>query len=201
MRSPFAVRAAFLFTLALTAAGCAGTIKNMRELPADAPAPGPAPGKALVVFMRPSGTAYAIQSSVFAVKDGQQPQVVGILAAKAKVAWQANPGKSLFMVVGESGDFMSADLVAGRTYYALVTPRMGVWKARFSLAPVSKAQLGTPEFAEWFDASRWTAPDASTAAWASENAPDVQSKYTEYYAKWMTKAPADRPALLPEDGK
>jgi hypothetical protein len=199
VKKSVAVRAALLCMLALAAAGCAGTIKNMREVPPDAAAPAPAPGKALVVFMRPSGFAAGIQSSVFSMKE-DKPQIVGILAAKAKVAWQADPGMHLFMVVGESGDFMTADLVAGRTYYALITPRMGVWKARFSLAPISKPQLGIEEFKEWFDTTRWVAPDESTAAWGHDNYPSIQEKFTAYYPKWMEKAPADRPALLSNDG-
>jgi hypothetical protein len=77
---------------------------------------------------------------------------------------------------------------------------MGMWKARFSLAPVSKPQLGTEEFNEWFRDSRWAAPDESTAAWARDHSASIQEKYAEYYRKWMEKAPADRPALLSDDG-
>jgi hypothetical protein len=199
MKTTSFTRAAWLGALALAATGCAGTIKNMREVPLDAAPPAPAPGKAMVVFMRPSGTGYAIQSSVFAVKDGT-PQMIGIVAAKAKVAWQADPGKSLFMVVGESGDFMGADLVAGRTYYALVTPRMGMWKARFSLKPVAKAELGSEEFKKWLEDCRWAVPDQSTETWARENADSVRAKYTSYYPKWKEKPPVERPALAPDDG-
>jgi hypothetical protein len=104
------------------------------------------------------------------------------------------------MVVGESGDFMTADVAAGKTYYATVEPRMGVWKARFSLKPVSRAQLGSPEFQGWVNECRWAAADERTAAWAAENALSVEAKYAGYYPKWMEKAPADRPALLPDDG-
>jgi hypothetical protein len=200
LKRSFAVRATFLATVALAATGCAGSIKNMRELPVDTPWPRPAPGKALVVFMRPSGNGFGIQSSVFSMRRGQ-PQVIAIVAAKAKVAWQADPGKHLFMVVGESGDFMSADLAAGRTYYALVTPRMGMMKARFSLRPIAKQQLRTAETEEWIADTRWVAPDASTTEWARENSASIQEKYAEYFPRWMEKAPADRPALLPDDGE
>lgn len=187
-----------LLAVALAASGCAGAVKNMRELPPDAPPPAPSAGKALIVFMRPSGMAYAIQSSVFEVKDGQ-PQMIGIVTAKAKVGWQVDPGKHLFMVVGESGDFMSADVVAGKTYYATIDPRMGAWKARFSLRAVPKAELGSPQFEGWLKGCRWVAADESTAAWAQSNAPSVLAKYNEYHPRWMEKAPADRPALLPDD--
>ncbi|HVP66817.1 MAG TPA: hypothetical protein VMT17_06100 [Anaeromyxobacteraceae bacterium] len=180
-------------------AGCAGSVKNMHEMPADTADPTPAPGKALLVFLRPSGMGFAVQSSVFEVKD-QRPELLGIVAAKKKVAWQADPGQHLLLVVGESGDFMIANLVAGRTYYALVTPRMGAWKARFSLKPVHKADLGTQEFRDWWTSCTWVEMDQSSQEWAKGNLQSIQGTHSEYYPKWMEKAPAERPELLPDDG-
>ncbi len=196
------VRSALLAALALSASACAGTIKNMKEVPAGTAEPKPAPGKAMVVFLRPSGMGYAVQSSVFEVK-GQEPQLVGIVAAKTKVACQADPGKHLFMVVGESGDFMTAEVEAGKTYFATITPRMGMWKARFSLnpVPVSGEEYVSPDFVLGLNGSRWVEKDESSEAWARENAADIRAKYEAYYAKWMQKAEADRPKLLPADGK
>ena len=139
-----------LAILALSSAfllgGCAGTVKSMREAPVEkSVAMKPEPGKALVVFMRPSGLGFAVQSSVFDVKDNQ-PSLVGIVAAKAKVAYQAPPGVHLFMVIGESADYMEAELLPDLTYYAQVSPRMGMWKARFSVEPVKPATLDTATF-------------------------------------------------------
>lgn len=194
------LRSLAVLVVALVSTGCAGTIKNMRELPADAAVPAPAPGKAIVVFMRPSGVGYAIQSSVFEVKNGK-PELVGIVAAKAKVAHQVDPGQHLFMVASEAGDFMTADVRAGKTYYALVTPRPGVWKARFSLAPVTGADLSSERFNEWFNACRLVEPGPETAVWARENQGDVEAKYAKYYPEWTTKPEAARPSVRAEDGK
>lgn len=193
-------KALLLAAATLFSAGCAGSIKNMREVARGAPEPAPAPGKAMIVFLRPSGLGYAIQSSVFEVKDGA-PELVGIVAARAKVAWQVDPGRHLFMTVGESGDFLSADVVAGRTYYARVTPRMGVWKARFSLDPVSRAELAAPEFGKQLGGCRWVELSPESAAWAASNREDVGAKLADYYPKWKAKAEQDRPKLLPEDGR
>lgn len=189
-----------LVLAAVVSAGCAGTIKNMRELPEDAVVPTPSPNEALVVFMRPSGVAFGVQSSVFEVSGGK-PALVGIVAAKAKVVHAVSPGKHLFMVVGESGDFMSADLAAGKTYYALVEPRLGAWKARFSLAPVTREMLGTPEFDDWFSACRLVERSPESDTWALENANSIQARYTKYYPKWMEKAAGDRPNLKSDDGR
>ena len=97
--------------------------------------PMPAPGKALVVFLRPSSFGGAIQSSVYDTHEGEDT-FIGIVSAETKVAYEAEPGDHLFMVVAENADFMIAHLDAGKTYYALVSPRMGLWKARFSLLPI-----------------------------------------------------------------
>ena len=80
---------------------------------------------------------FAIQSTVFDVTD-DAPRMVGIVSAKTKIAYEVAPGEHHFMVVSEAADFMRADLAAGKTYYALVTPRMGVWRARFSLLPPNR---------------------------------------------------------------
>jgi len=198
MKHPTTACAVAAVTVAL-ATGCAGAVKNMRESAPDY-APSPGPGKAMVVFLRPSGMAFGVQSSVFEMKD-KKPVLAGIVAAKKKVAYQVEPGKRLFMVVSEAGDFLSADLAAGRTYYALVTPRMGAWRARFSLRAVDKAQLATTDFASELADCRWVEVGPDSQAWASENMASIESKYSEYYPKWLEKAEGDRPRLLPEDGK
>jgi hypothetical protein len=38
-------------------------------------------------------------------------------------------------------------------------------------------------------------------AWAMENANSIYSKYQEYFEDWLEKDEAERPRLLPEDGK
>jgi hypothetical protein len=97
----------------------------MAEITAESYVPAPEPGKALLVFMRPSGVGSGIQSTVYEVS-GDEVRIIGIVSAKTKIAYQAEPGKQLFMTVGESADFMSAELQPGRTYYASVAPRMGL---------------------------------------------------------------------------
>ena len=198
IRSYLACVAAVL--LAGLVSGCAGTVKNMEAVPADQIVTAPEEGKAMVVFMRPSGLGFAIQSSVFEIRDGE-PELVGIVAAKKKVAYQLEPGKHLFMVVGESADFMSADLESDKTYYALVTPRMGMWKARFSLKPVHADELDTKQFNEWLDGCEWVENTPASDRWAADNMASIISKQREYYIKWMDKEASERPALLPQDGR
>lgn len=188
-----------LLVLTLALAGCAGTVKNMRVASPDAIVTSPQEGKALVIFMRPSTLGNAIQSSVFEIID-DNPELAGIVAAKKQVAYLVEPGEHLFMVIGESADFMSADLAADKTYYAYVTPRMGVWKARFSLKPLTHVELETDEFKTCQSSCEWVELSAESANWASSNIDDIRSKQQKYYAKWMSKPETERPRLYSTDG-
>jgi hypothetical protein len=179
-------------------AGCAGSSKYMKLAPAGTDYY-PEDDKALVIFMRPSTLGYAIQSSVFDVTSGEN-KLVGIISAKKKLAYKTDPGEHLFMVVGESADFMKAKLEAGKTYYALVSPRMGVWKARFSLKPVHKEELSSEEFRNWVQACEYVENKESAYKWAEQNAANIQSKREKYLIKWNEKPESAKPTLYPEDG-
>lgn len=192
--------ASILLVLALLLSGCAGTVKNMREVPPGSAEITPEKGKAVVVFMRPSGMGFAISSSVFEVK-GDNMALAGIVAAKAKVAYRLDAGKHLFMVVGEGADYMSADLLPNKTYYAYVTPRMGMWKARFSLEPKHKQELNTSEFTGALDGCKWVEKIPESDNWMHENMESIKSKHAEYYPEWMALPENERVRLLPEDGR
>jgi hypothetical protein len=189
-----------LFVVAVFLSGCAGTVKNMRAVPPEGVTATPEEGKSMVVFMRPSGLGFGVQSSVFEIK-GEDPILAGIVAAKKKVAYQLEPGKHLFMVLGESADFMSAELEPDKIYYAHVTPRSGWLKARFSLKPVHSDELNSSQFNKWLESCKWVKLSDSSHDWARNNMPNIQSKYKRYYKKWNKKESSNRPKLLPKDGK
>jgi hypothetical protein len=69
-------------------------------------APVPAAGKAMVVFYRPAtGTAFldGARHTIFEVTDSSaDPVPIGIGGGGSKIAHQAEPGKHLFMVIGET---------------------------------------------------------------------------------------------------
>ena len=187
-------------SIAVLLGGCAGTVKNMRELPADATVTAPRQDEAMIVFLRPASLGFAIQSSVYEVID-EKPVLVGIVAAKTKVAYRTKPGQHLFMSVGENADFMTADLLPNKTYYAYVSPRMGMWKARFVLEPKTSTDLDTPEFKSDFDSCKWVEVAAESQQWLSENMNSIQSKRTEYYKDWQNRPAAERTRLLTTDGR
>jgi hypothetical protein len=185
------------FALALLC-GCVAQSSKMTRSGSDHAAV-PA-GKALVVFMRPSRYGGGIQSTVY---DVAQPQdtFLGIVSGKTKISYAAEPGRHLFMVIGENADFVDAQLDAGKTYYVLVSPRMGMWKARFSLLPIhndanAKYSLKSKAFTEWQADTEWVDKTAAAEQWYSENKADVEAKKQDYLNKWNARSAADKADLV-----
>ena len=169
--------------------------------------PTPAPGKAMVVFLRPSSMGGAVQSSVYDTADSGDT-FIGIVSSKSRVAYQAEPGDHLFMVVAENADFMPAHLDAGKTYYSLVSPRMGVWKARFSLLPVrndasAKYSLQSDDFRDWMEKTSWVTLTPESEQWFREHAADIREKKSDYLRKWNSADPQQRAELTlnADDGR
>ncbi len=179
--------------------------------PATAPAaPGAAPAPATmgdasakVVFMRVGKMGGAISASVFDVTEPGEPKFIGIVRQSSKVAYPVKPGLYTFMVISEAADFMQAAVLGGKTYYALVTPRMGVWKARFSFQPVRGEEIGTKKFAGWERGTRLVTNTPDSLAWAKNNAADIADKRTRYWPEWSSKSEKDRAAqtLNADDGR
>ena len=169
----------------LIIAGCGGTPKYMKDITDPNTTYVPSADEALVVFMRPSTFGFAIQSAVFDVTT-RENKVIGVVSAKKKLAYRTKAGRHLFMVTGESADFMQADLRAGKTYYALVNPRIGAWKARFSLGAVHK-DIEPDKLNTWKTDCAWVESSEATRQWAKENAGSIQRKRDDYIQKWMAK--------------
>lgn len=168
--------------------------------------PVPAEGKALVVFVRSSFVGNNISASVYEAPDGET-KFIGIVQNKQKVAYQAEPGVHRFMVIAENADFVDATLEAGKTYYILVSPRMGAWKARFSLLPIhpdAKAEYNTQsaDFKKWMEKTNFVEVTPSNQAWYEKHKADIEEKKADYLKKWTVMAPQDKAVLTikPEDG-
>jgi hypothetical protein len=193
-----ALRYGFIAALTIGLAACGGGSQLM------APA-GEAPviraGEAMVVFMRPSNFGGLVASSIFDVST-PQTRFVGIVYPGHKLAHPVPPGEHTFMVIGESADFMRATVASGRTYHALVTPRIGVWKARFSFRPVRQQELAGAEFSGWDAATSFVTTSPAALNWAAQNAADVDSKRAQYWPEWQSKPEVQRASqtLLAEDG-
>ena len=159
-------------------------------------------GESMVVFMRSSLLGGAIAASVFDVS-GPETKFIGVVNNGTKIAYPVKPGKHTFMVVSEAADFMEATVTSGRTYYAMVTPRIGMWKARFSFRPVRQNELGGTEFDGWSKGTHFVVNSPETLNWFQQNASDITSKRMQYWPEWSNKPAADRAAqtLNQEDGR
>jgi hypothetical protein len=155
--------------------------------------------ESMVVFMRSSFMGAAISASVFDVS-GPETKFIGIVNNGTKVGYPVKPGQHTFMVVSESADFLQANVVPGKTYYAMVTPRMGAFKARFSFKPVRQ---GDGDFAGASSGTSYVVNSPESQNWAAQNAADIASKRTQYWADWSNKPASDRAAqtLNAEDGR
>lgn len=198
MRVIYAVALTSVFLLA----GCA--TGPMQEMPG-AMIKAPAQNDAQVVFVRSSMMGSAISSSVYDVTAGTQ--FVGILPNGDKLAYTTTPGKHLFMVIGESADFLEANLTAGKTYYSVVKPRFGAFKSRFSMWPIrndanADYSSKSSDFAGWQKTTLLSNTPASLA-WFQKNQADIESKRAEYFPEWQKNSPEERAqhTLNPEDGQ
>lgn len=168
--------------------------------------PVPEEGKALVIFIRSSFVGSAISASVYDAPE-TETKFIGIIQNKQRVAYQAEPGAHRFMVIAENADFADATLEAGKTYYVLVSPRMGMWKARFSLLPVrtdATAELNTQseDFKKWMANTSLVDATDKNLAWYEKTKASIEEKKTDYSKKWAVMLPADKAELTinPQDG-
>jgi len=165
------------------------------------------PDKALVIVMRPSSYGAAISSVVFDAT-GERNDLIAVLGPKEKVAYYSDAGERLFMVIAENADFMEANLEAGRTYYAIVTPRMGVWKARFSLHPFKadhaehEFRLDSPQLRKWLKACHYVLPNRDAEEYGRKSAGDIATRRAEFAGKWAEMLEKDKQwrRLSPGDG-
>ena len=159
-----------------------------------------------VVFMRYSFVGSAIASSVYDVTGGDI-EFIGVLNNETKISYQTSPGKHVFMVVSEAADYMEADLLGGKTYYSMVTPRFGAWKARFSMWPIRTGGEGkyfteSDNFKKWVNNTKLVENNEKTQQWFENNKESIKEKHDRYWPTWESNSPEETASrtLRPEDG-
>lgn len=162
--------------------------------------------EAQIVFIRSSLLASAIKASLYEVTDGEI-KFIGLLENETQITYTTKPGKHVFMLAAEGADFMEADLSAGRDYFSIVAPRMGAWKAKFSLWPVkrdanSNYHTGMPELTSWIKNTSQSSNTEESYTWYEQNKESVGEKYQKHWPAWQaqsTEALAQK-TLNQEDG-
>ena len=182
-------RLAILVVLVSVLTGCGG-LRGMRTVPAGQTVnTTPPPGKVAVVFMRPQAPGHT--ASVFEVKKDTNV-FVGHVLTGTKVLYITDPGTTRFLVSGQGGDLMDAQLEAGRTYYVLVAPG---FSSAYSLRPVTKADNAS--FRNWFNACGWIEMGEEPQRWARQHAQQIEARRQAITPKWEAKP--DRPTLRAGD--
>ena len=185
-----------LVSLVMTIYGCAVPVPKMNHSMVARAVTSPDPGKALIIFMRPNGVAFNTHVIVY-----HNDTLVGTVPYNSKLAYMVNPGKHIFMAISEAADFMQADLVAGKTYYAQLVPRMGWWRARFSFRAISKNDLQTEEVKKWIADSQFVKNAGSLYKWDEVHRANVNLKREKYFPEWDAKDESEKPTLRQDDGE
>ena len=190
-------RAAWLIAIMIAAGACEAPF--MKAAPEGGAAQAADANQATIIFMRPSLLGTAERAAVFDVTSPEN-KFVGIVWTRTKVAYRTAPGKSMFMLVGETADFLQADLEAGKTYYAQVTLKLSFSKNKIGFSAVDYNELDTEEFEDGEALCELVENTPEAFAWARENMADVKKKRAEYLPKWHKKPAVDKAVLNPEDG-
>ena len=75
----------------------------------------------------------------------------------------------------------------------LVTPRIGMWRARFSFRPVRQDECAGSEFAGWNSAApHYYAVTPAAQTWATNSATSVAAKRAEYWPEGTAKPEEQR---------
>ncbi|MCL6417584.1 hypothetical protein MIB92_18130 [Aestuariirhabdus sp. Z084] len=148
-----------------------------------------------VEFMRSSFVGGAVAASIYDVTDGE-PEFIGVLNNGKRITADVEPGKRTFMVVSEAADYMAAELKPGLTYFSVVTPRIGVWKARFSMWPVRNGGEGeftfaSDQFDELMSDTQLVKNTPKSLEWYKNNSASIAKKHNAYWPKWQLKEPQD----------
>jgi hypothetical protein len=162
--------------------------------------------QAEVVFLRHSFYGSNIKATLYEVTD-HKTIFIGIIENKESFSYRVSPGKHTFMIVSEAADFLEADVLPGRTYYSIVTPRMGAWKARFSLWPIrndgtTEFHTQSPDFKKWTAEATPVTINDKDKEWYEKHKESVESKRADYMPAWKKKSAADiaERTLKPSDG-
>jgi hypothetical protein len=162
----------------------------------------PLEGNALVVFVREPEFSFMDyrRAVLFEVKDGStDPDAFGVIAAKTIVTHQVNPGKHVFMALSDStAGFMSADLLAGMTYYVrVVSPEHN----RYSFQVVDQQQRASNDFKRLMATLIVRGETKAEAiGWTIRNSVRVKNLQSQEYPLWVRKAGTDKTHLRADDG-
>ncbi len=193
------MRKLVLFFMVVMCAGMMGCASKFMQ-PVDPAAMNTAVSQdeSVIVFFRATSVGGGIQAPVIEASEDGKLSYVAIVSAATKYLHRTTPGKHLYVVGGESSEMLEADMEAGKTYYAYVSPRMGWWKARFAFVPVPDAT--DESFKKDLAWCKWVQNTPGGETWFQDNLPSLQTKYTDALKEHQEAKPEDKKIIRPEHG-
>ena len=184
-------------------AGCAGKVEKVSP---SQWVTQPAPGKALVYFLRPTTHAnlgLAMQRVPVEAPLYDNDVYVASIPTGTHIALQADPGKHLFMVLGEKPDFLKADLLAGKTYHVKIESWFN--ESRFELL-ADNGQMARSDLNIWINTTTQIIPNDKARAWAAGNTEKTHKLKAKHLPDWEKRMArdvreAEKHTLRPESGK
>lgn len=159
-----------------------------------------------IVFMRSNLVSSLLTASLYEIR-GDKIEFLGILSDSTKIALKTTPGEHFYMVVSKAADFLRANLSPGKTYYSIVTPRIGGWKPRFSLWPLStnpnaKYNTSDEDLEQWLEETTLVTLSESSLAWYEQYKHSIDQKRVAYLLEWYALSEAEKAehSLKPQDG-
>jgi hypothetical protein len=185
-------------SLAAGLAGCSASSDYMH--PVGPPQLAAKADAATVVFIRPSGYAAAIGTTILDDKG----RFLGDSLAETYFVSQVPAGEHTFIAWAENTAALKAQLAPGKVYYVEVSPKMGALSARVHLLALTSRSESWGELQGWLaDSQAMQVDERAGQAYLAERAEDVQERIrrarealTEYDAEEL----AER-TLRPEDGQ
>jgi hypothetical protein len=162
----------------LLLAGCAS--KYMQETAIPSTADTLQANESAVVFFRDTSFGGAIQAPV-AESVNETVSFVGIISAKTKLLQKTAPGRHIYVIGGEDSNLLVADFEPQKFYYVRVTPKMGMWKARFVFEPVSADQAAS--LGGDLTNCVWVTPNQEAQGWFAGNKGSMQDKLDDALKK------------------
>lgn len=190
----------FLLISLLPITGCSPMATLM--VPDEQIAAGPTakPAEATIIFIRPAQHGAVIDSAVFLLEDNAE-EFIGKLGYEEGVSTSVKPGEHLFMVTDQNINhprFMKAEVEAGKSYYAVVSPRG--WPAIiFALVPVksnSSFKFGHGDLPGWLESTVWVKKGPEADSWFKKNKGRIHSVRIDGYKAWLNVPESQDPQFL-----
>jgi hypothetical protein len=181
----------------LVIAGCGErALRGMRSMPADQVSVKAPADQAAVVFLRSAQTGTT--TSLFEVRTPDENKFIGLLVNDTRLVYLTAPGRTRFMVVGLSANFLDAQLDAGKTYQVAVIFGDSA-QEHFRLRPVRPGEEPPAAIKACMDSCKWVENGDRSQAWSREHANSIQRKKMQYLPMW--EARPNRAVLLATDGR